>query len=81
MLTKQQCADCISVEADGLIAVRILTQVMEGDVEVTSAYHRITLMPGADLSGQDPKVVAVADAVWTPEVIQAYQQKMQDIEL
>lgn len=77
MLTKHQNADCISVESDGLISVRLVTCIMEGDSEVTRSFHRITLTPGSDLSDQDPKVVAIAETVWTPEVIQAYQQKLQ----
>mgnify|MGYP003644575922 CR=1 FL=1 len=38
--------------------------------------HRHTLSPADDLTGQDPKVVAIANATWTAEVISAYEAQV-----
>jgi hypothetical protein len=38
--------------------------------EITSQY---TLVPGDDLTGQPQEVVNLANALWTPEVIEAYK--------
>lgn len=38
--------------------------------EITSQY---TLVPGDDLTGQPQEVVNIANALWTPEVIEAYK--------
>jgi hypothetical protein len=32
--------------------------------------------PGADLTNEDPKVQAIANAIWTEEVIEAYQASL-----
>ncbi|NBS68631.1 hypothetical protein EBT31_06910 [bacterium] len=38
--------------------------------EVTAQY---TLVPGDDLTGQPTEVVKIANALWTPTVIEAYK--------
>jgi hypothetical protein len=48
--------------------------IIEKDgVEVGKTYHRHCRVPGDDVSGDCPEVQAVAAALWTPEVIAAYQ--------
>ena len=49
---------------------------MEDGVSISESYQRWTLNPGDNLTGQDPKVVAIANAVWTPEVIAAYKAEL-----
>jgi hypothetical protein len=41
---------------------------------IAKTYHRTSLTPGQDLTGQPANVQAIATAAWTPEVIAAYQQ-------
>jgi hypothetical protein len=38
--------------------------------EITSQY---TLVPGDDLTGQPVEVVNIANALWTPAVVEAYK--------
>lgn len=38
--------------------------------EITDQY---TLVPGDDLTGQPQEVVKIANALWTPDVIEAYK--------
>jgi hypothetical protein len=38
--------------------------------EITSQY---TLVPGDDLTGQPVEVVNIADALWTPAIVEAYK--------
>ena len=38
--------------------------------EITAQY---TLVPGDDLTGQPPEVVNIANALWTPAVVEAYK--------
>jgi len=38
--------------------------------EITAQY---TLHPGDSLEGQPPEVVKIANALWTPEVVEAYK--------
>ncbi len=68
--------DRIEITEDGTIQVRQRTDIFDDvtpTVILASAYHRESLTPGQDLTGQDPKVVAIANVVWTPEVISSYQ--------
>lgn len=78
MLTKIQIVDSVTVDLEGVLSVRTATTILEDNVVVSSSYHRHTLPPGSDLADQDAKVVAIANAVWTPEVIQAYQDRMSE---
>jgi hypothetical protein len=72
-LTKQIAIDKIEVLEMGQVQVRQVTRVMEDGVELSASYHRWVLAPADSLEGQDAKVVAVCNAVWTDEVIAAYQ--------
>ena len=72
-LTKETVVDQITVTENGIILYREATRIMEDGKELTKTYHRTSLTPGQDLSGQPSKVVSIAQAAWTPEVIAAYQ--------
>ena len=74
MLTEAQEVDKIEVVGPyNIIQVRTATAISRDGVEVSRSFHRATISPGQDTSGQDPKVVAIANAVHTPEVIAAYE--------
>jgi len=72
-LEKQVAIDKIEVLENGTIQVRQITRIVEDGTELSASYHRWSLNPGDDLTGQDPKVVAIANATWTPEVVAAFK--------
>lgn len=72
-LTEVKVIDQISVSERGTVLYREATRVMRGDEIVAQTFHRTSLTPGQDLTGQPENVVAIAQAAWTPEVIAAYQ--------
>jgi hypothetical protein len=78
-LEKQIAVDKIEVLEFGLIQVRQITRIVEDGNELSASYHRWALAPGDDLTGQDARVVAIANAVWTEEVISAYQALKQSV--
>jgi hypothetical protein len=43
------------------------------DVEIGRTYHRHTKVPGEDMTGEPAEMQTIAAALWTPEVIAAYQ--------
>ena len=47
--------------------------------KISSSFHRQALTPGEDLTGQDPQVVAIANVIWTTEVVTAYQAKVEAV--
>lgn len=75
-LEEVSVVDKIEVLLQGQIQVRTRNQVLKDSVEIAATYHRHVLSPGDDLTGQDPRVIAIAEATWTPEVIQAYQNSL-----
>lgn len=76
-LDKQIAIDSIEVLENGAIQVRQITRIVEDEKELSSAYHRWVLSPGDDLAEQEAKVVAIANAVWTPEIIAAYKAQQE----
>lgn len=72
-LTERNTIDKIEILENGIIQVRQANIVERDGLEIAKTYHRWTLVPGQDLSGQEQRVVDIAKAVWTQEVISAYQ--------
>jgi hypothetical protein len=71
-LTERSTIDKIEVLQNGIIQVRRADIVERDGVEIAKSYHRWTLTPGQDLTGQEQRVMDVASAVWTAEVVAAY---------
>ena len=71
-LTKQTVVDKIEVLENGTLQVRSATRVLEDGEVLSSSFHRHTLAPGSDTSNEDAKVVAIANATWTADVVTAY---------
>jgi hypothetical protein len=65
--------DQIEVTQLNTIQVRIANIIEKDEIEVAKTYQRHVLAPGEDVSNEDPKVQAIANAIWTEEVIAAYQ--------
>ena len=72
-LTKETVVDQITVTENGIVLYREATRIMEDGVQLSQTYHRTSLTPGQDLTGQPQKVQDICNAAWTPEVIAAYE--------
>ena len=72
-LTKTTNIDQITVTENGTVLYREATRIMEDGNVLSTSYHRTSLQPGQDLTGQPSNVVAIANAAWTLEVIAAYE--------
>ena len=68
--------DQIEVTQFNTIQVRVANIIEKDGVEVAKTYQRHVLAPGDDITNEDPKVQAIANAIWTPEVIAAYQASL-----
>ena len=76
-LTKETVVDQITVTENGVVLYREATRIMEDGQQLSQTYHRTSLTPGQDLTGQPTNVVAICNAAWTAEVIAAYQAQIQ----
>jgi len=72
-LTKETVIDQITVTENGIILYREATRIMEDGNQISQTYHRTSLAPGQDIANQPEKVQAICNAVWSPEVIAAFQ--------
>jgi|688.fasta_scaffold114314_3 hypothetical protein len=76
-LEKQVVIDKIEVLENGVVQVRETTRILEDGNQLSTLYNRWTLNPGSDLTDQDPRVVAIANVAWTPEVIASFQEQLE----
>ena len=75
-LIEKQIVDLVELVQSNHIQVRTANIIEKDGTEIARTFHRHVLSPGDDISGQDPKVQAIANAVWTEEVIAAYQASL-----
>jgi len=83
-LTKEVLADKIETLEDGSVQVRTATIIKEGTKELSRSFHRHVLHPSTkaedtwgdtDISGEEDRVKAICNVVWTDSVKTAYQEK------
>ena len=75
--TKTTNVDQITVTEYGVVLYREATRIMEDGNELSKTYHRSSLTPAQDLTGQPANVVAICNVAWTPEVVAAYQAQVE----
>ena len=64
-----------------VIQIRTTTVVEEDGVELARNHHRHTVVPGDDVTGEIQEVQDIAAALWTQEVVNAYQASIADSQL
>ena len=81
-ITKEIVVDKIEVLEMGQVQVRTATVIKEDGAELNRNFHRHVLNPrtktgdtwgDTDISGEDARVQAIANATWTDEVKSAYE--------
>ena len=81
-ITKEELADKIETLEGGDVQVRIATVIKEDGTELSRTFHRHVLNPSTktgdpwgdtDISGDEARVQAICNAVWTSAVKTAYQ--------
>ena len=75
-LSKTETTDKIEVLHNGVIQVRVCTEVLNEGSLISKTYNRYSLQPGDSLVNENATVTAIAQAVWTPEVISTYQSSL-----
>ena len=75
-LTETKVIDNITVTENGTVLYREATRILKDGDQIAQTFHRTSLTPGQDLTGQPANVVAICNAAWTQEVIDAYQAQI-----
>ena len=73
-LIEKTIIDKVELTEVNTIQVRTATIIEKDGTEISRSYHRHVVSPGDDITNEDAKVQAVANAIWTAEVIAAYQE-------
>jgi len=68
--------DRIEVLENGVVQVRQAQVITDSGNEIARNFSRWVLTPGDNITTQDPKVKAICEAVWTADVISAYQAQV-----
>ena len=82
-LEKQVTQDKIEVVNTGsfsVLQVRTKTAIIEDGVELSSSYHRHVVSPTDDLANESAEVTAIANAVFTQEMKDAYTATQESAE-
>ena len=66
----------ITITENGTVLYREATRIMKDGEQIAQTYHRTSLTPAQDLTGQPDNVVAICNVAWTPEIIAAYQAQV-----
>ena len=81
-ITKETVADKIEVLEMGQVQVRTATVIKEDNKELTRSFQRHVVNPrtksgdtwgDTDISSEDARVQAIANATWTSDVKSAYE--------
>jgi DNA-binding transcriptional LysR family regulator len=75
-LTETKVIDQITVTENGTVLYREATRILKDGDQIAQTYHRTSLTPAQDLTGQPTNVVAICNAAWTEEVVAAYQAQV-----
>lgn len=76
-LTEVKLIDKIEVVENGTVQVREATRIMKDEEVIATTFHRWSFAPASDISSMPENVQAIAQVVWTPEVIAAYQAQLE----
>lgn len=71
-LTEKTIIDKIEVLENNSIQVRIANVIEKDGLEISRTFHRHVVNPSNDISQEDARVQAVANAIWTEEIIAEY---------
>ena len=62
-----------------VIQIRTTTVLEEDGAVLARTHHRHVVVPGDDVSGEIQEVQDIASALWTDEVIAAYQASIAEV--
>ena len=71
-----KAVDQITVVETGVIYYREVARVFRDGEQIAQSYARASVAPGDSLDGSPSQVAAIAQVVWTPDVIEAYKASL-----
>ena len=78
-LIEKKIIDKIEIVVNNSIQVRTATIIEKDGVEIARTYHRHVVNPTDSVENEDSRVKAIANAIWTNEVIAKYKQDLEKL--
>ena len=75
-LIEKTLVDKVELVENNSIQVRTATVIERDGTEISRIFHRHVVAPGDDVSNEDAKVQAIANSIWTAEVIATYRASL-----
>ena len=79
-ITEKNIIDVIEILENNTIQIRNANIIERDGIEIAKTYHRHSLSPGDDVSNEDARVQAIANVIWTEEVVNNYKALIAPIE-
>jgi DNA-binding transcriptional LysR family regulator len=76
-LTESKIIDQITVTENGIVLYREASRIFKDGEQIAQTFHRLSLIPGQSLTDVPTNVAAICNAVWTPEVVAAYEAALE----
>lgn len=76
MALTEELIERIEVLEEGQIQIKTVSRILRDGVEIARTTHRAAVAPGQDVSARSARVKAVAQAVWTPDVVSTFAATM-----
>ena len=78
-LTEETAQDKIEIIGDyKILSVRTATVIKKDGTEISRSYHRHTVAPNAEISGESAEVQAICNAVHTDAIKTAYATHLEN---
>jgi hypothetical protein len=78
-LIEKTIIDKIELVENNSIQVRTATIIERDGTEISRTYHRHVVAPIDNITNEDSRVQAIANAIWTNEVIAKYKQDLEKL--
>ena len=72
-LTEESVVDVVTALEDGQLQVRTANVIKRDGVEISRTFSRRVVVPGDNLTNEDPKVKSIGEVLHTDEVITIYE--------
>ena len=78
-IIEKKIIDKIEIAETNSIQVRTASIIEKDGVQIAKTYYRHVLNPTDSVENEDSRVKAIANAIWTNEVIAKYKQDLEKL--
>jgi len=71
-LEKISSVDLIEIVDNRIVQVRTKTSILENGAQISTQFQRQIVVPNGNYSNQEPTVQAIANLIYTPEIVAAH---------